>query len=133
METRVILSAGPNPFFAAGQPLTCFGPSVDAALLGSFWDRLGDIAANTLDTVATGFGNMYYGITTGVGTGVGSYVGNPNNVGGLINTAGVIGGVPGLNVQGNQPLPQQQQLPNLFSNPVILLGIAAIAFIALRK
>ena len=133
METRVILSAGPNPFFAAGQPLTCFGPAVNAALLGrSFWDRLGDTAANTIDTVATGFANMYYGITTGVGTGVGSYVGNPNNVGGLINTAGVISGVPGLNVQ-NQPLPQQPPLPNLFSNPVVLLGIAAVAFIALRK
>lgn len=132
METRVILSQGTMPFLAADQAFTCFGPSVNNALLGSFWDRLGDIAGNTLETVATGFGNMYYGITTGVGSGIGSYVANPNNVGGLINTVGSVSGIP-LNAPQNQPLPALPPAQQLLGNPVVLLGIAAIAFFALRK
>lgn len=137
METRVILSQGSVPFLGADQPLNCFGPSVKNALLGSFWDRLGDIAGNTIDTVAKGFSNMYYGITTGVGSGVGSYVANPNNVGGLINTVGTVSGVP-LNVPQNQPIIPYQSTPGLpptqqILNPVVLLGIAAVAILALRK
>ena len=134
METRVILSQGTMPFLAANQAFTCFGPTVNNALLGNFWNSVGDAGSaffGMFERTFDGVGNATYMITTGVGSGVGSYAANPNNIGGLLNTVGAVSGVP-IKAPDNAPLPMLQ-IQSLLSNPIVLIGIAGIAYFALKK